>query len=264
MIDWLFTNALAALALAVIAGVLIWTFRPSPAVRHALWLIVVVKLVSPTGLVVSVPLPVDRTASDPRETRDPEAAPADPLVEEQLVTVVVSPRPGETVEAAAARTLRAQSANSKQPDADSGKESQGGASPFRQSIAGRRNPGCSPFGKLVSAAIARRVGVRRRIRRLAAIARHHSVFAVRSPRQSSRRLARGRGGGRCESPRRARAAGSRLARAEFATRLVPVAADPIVAGRTRMSADGRGPPSRARASSSHTCAVATIGSAGWK
>ena len=47
MIDWLVTNALAALVLAAIAGVLIWTFRPAPAVRHALWLVVVLKLVSP-------------------------------------------------------------------------------------------------------------------------------------------------------------------------------------------------------------------------
>ncbi len=67
MIDWLFTNALAALALALIAGILIWTFRPAPAVRHALWLIVLLKLVSPTGLVVSVPLPVEQPNPAPRD-----------------------------------------------------------------------------------------------------------------------------------------------------------------------------------------------------
>ena len=69
MIDWLLTNALAALALAAIAVVLIWTFRPAPAVRHALWLVVLLKLVSPTGLVVEVPLPVE--GSDSRTRRSP-------------------------------------------------------------------------------------------------------------------------------------------------------------------------------------------------
>ena len=64
MIDWLFTTALAALALALVVAVFVWTFRPSPAVRHALWLIVVLKLISPTGLVVSVPLPVDRPVAN--------------------------------------------------------------------------------------------------------------------------------------------------------------------------------------------------------
>jgi beta-lactamase regulating signal transducer with metallopeptidase domain len=106
VIDWLFTNALAALALAAIAGVLIWTFRPSPAVRHALWLIVVIKLVSPTGLVVSVPLPVEQPKPASTEIVDPP----DPLVSEEIITIVVTPRPGETLEHAAAMTLREQSA----------------------------------------------------------------------------------------------------------------------------------------------------------
>jgi len=109
MIDWLFTTALAALALAIVAGVLIWTFRPSPAVRHALWLVVVLKLVSPTGLVISVPLPVDppKAVSANEEVVQAAQPPfEDPLIHEELITVMVTPRRGQSVEEAAAAALR--------------------------------------------------------------------------------------------------------------------------------------------------------------
>ena len=111
MIDWLFTNALAALALAAIAGVLIWTFRPSPAVRHALWLVVVLKLVSPTGLVVSLPLPVERptaAVAEPVVEAPPEST--EFIVEEELFTVIVTPRPGQSVEEAAAMAIHGETA----------------------------------------------------------------------------------------------------------------------------------------------------------
>jgi beta-lactamase regulating signal transducer with metallopeptidase domain len=105
MIDFLFTNALAGLALAAIAGILIWTFRPAPAVRHALWLIVLLKLVSPTGLVVEVPLPVD-TPTDPAIAKVHPVIAEEYVVEEEIFTVVVETRPGQSIEEAAALAMR--------------------------------------------------------------------------------------------------------------------------------------------------------------
>lgn len=104
MIDWLVTNALGALALAAIAGVLIWTFRPAPAVRHALWLVVLLKLVLPTGPTVSLPV----EGPPPVEPRmvTAEVAPEDPLVAYEEFTVVVKPKPGQTADEAAALALR--------------------------------------------------------------------------------------------------------------------------------------------------------------
>ncbi|MBO0699455.1 MAG: hypothetical protein J2P46_13755, partial [Zavarzinella sp.] len=108
MIDWLFTNALAALALAAIAGTLIWTFRPSPAVRHALWLVVVLKLVSPTGLVISVPLPVERPVPVEKDLVTSNSAVDEPVVVEVMeFKVPVDPEPGQTPEEAAAVVLKA-------------------------------------------------------------------------------------------------------------------------------------------------------------
>ena len=94
MIDWLYSNALGAAVLAVIAGVLIWTFRPGPAVRHALWLVVLVKLVSPTGLWVSVPLPIERPAVEeavttcPPSPSPPSDDPAEAVAEVRRVAIV--------------------------------------------------------------------------------------------------------------------------------------------------------------------------------
>lgn len=106
MIDFLFTNALAGLALAAIAGVLIWTFRPAPAVRHALWLIVLLKLVSPTGLVVEVPLPVEQSAEQVVAAAKTEPVVEEYVVEQEIFTVIVELRPGQSVEEAAALALR--------------------------------------------------------------------------------------------------------------------------------------------------------------
>jgi len=105
MIDWLFTNALAAMALAMIATLVIWAFRPAPAVRHALWLVVVLKLVSPTGLMLSVPLPVEAPEAAVAQTRHRALEPADFLVQEELFTVIVRPRPGQSTEEAALAAL---------------------------------------------------------------------------------------------------------------------------------------------------------------
>lgn len=105
MIDWLVTNALAALVLAAIAGVFIWTFRPAPAVRHALWLVVVLKLVAPGGPTVTLPV---REAPPPR-TRVVEVAAEieDPLVEEELFTVVVDQANGQSTEEATGLAMAA-------------------------------------------------------------------------------------------------------------------------------------------------------------
>jgi|GEM_PF-1857029 len=114
MIDWLFTNALAALGLAIIAIILIWTFRPAPAVRHALWLVVVLKLVSPTGLVVEVPLPVENPATTLVEAKaekaESSAAPMEDVVEVEVITLEVHPKPGESAEEAALAQFRRESA----------------------------------------------------------------------------------------------------------------------------------------------------------
>ena len=57
MSTWLVSNAVAAAVLAVVVTVWIRLVRPNPAVRHALWLLVLVKLLSPAGFVWEVPLP---------------------------------------------------------------------------------------------------------------------------------------------------------------------------------------------------------------
>jgi beta-lactamase regulating signal transducer with metallopeptidase domain len=58
MLPTLLGNTAAAAALALVVLLVCRLFRPGPAVRHALWLVVVVKLLSPAGLFWSVPLPV--------------------------------------------------------------------------------------------------------------------------------------------------------------------------------------------------------------
>ena len=94
MIDWLVTNALAALVLAAIAGVLIWTFRPAPAVRHALWLVVVLKLVAPGGPTISLPV----HEAPPPEPRAFAVATEleDPLVSEEIFAVAIDGPPGQS------------------------------------------------------------------------------------------------------------------------------------------------------------------------
>jgi beta-lactamase regulating signal transducer with metallopeptidase domain len=88
MLWWLAQNALVAVVLAVVVGVLCRTCRFRPAVRHALWLIVLVKLIAPPLLPWSWPAeesPVDSCA-------DTELAPA---VEEPRVWQLASAQPSE-------------------------------------------------------------------------------------------------------------------------------------------------------------------------
>ena len=58
MIAWLLTNTLTAALLAGLVYAVIRVGKPAPGVRHALWLIVLLKLVSPVEFLWSVPLAV--------------------------------------------------------------------------------------------------------------------------------------------------------------------------------------------------------------
>jgi len=58
MIAWLLTNALTAAVLAGVVYAVIRVGKPAPGVRHALWLIVMLKLVSPVEFLWSVPVAV--------------------------------------------------------------------------------------------------------------------------------------------------------------------------------------------------------------
>src|SRR6516225_3174846 len=58
MVAMLLSNTLTAAALAGIVLLVCRCGRVSPAARHALWLVVIVKLVSPLGFVWSLPLPL--------------------------------------------------------------------------------------------------------------------------------------------------------------------------------------------------------------
>jgi beta-lactamase regulating signal transducer with metallopeptidase domain len=106
VIDWLVTNALIALALAALAGLFIWTFRPAPAVRHALWLVVVLKLIAPGGPTVALPI------APPAATVQAKPAAATPspevVVEEERFEVWVENKPGQDPEEAVGMALRQQ------------------------------------------------------------------------------------------------------------------------------------------------------------
>jgi beta-lactamase regulating signal transducer with metallopeptidase domain len=101
MIEVLLWNTLVAAALAAVVLVLCRFFQPSPATRHALWLVVVVKLLSPVGLLWSVPLPfeqprllsgaVSRTAVPTANTREAELPTLGPPNEQPLYLVSFTP-----------------------------------------------------------------------------------------------------------------------------------------------------------------------------
>lgn len=74
MIAWLLTNAAGAVALALLTLLVIRLFRPGAAIRHALWLVVLLKLVSPGGWLIAVPLPVTTSLHE-----TPEETPTEPL-----------------------------------------------------------------------------------------------------------------------------------------------------------------------------------------
>lgn len=60
MLEILLGNALVAAGLALVVLLVGRFFKPSPAARHALWLVVMVKLLSPVGFVISLPLPFEQ------------------------------------------------------------------------------------------------------------------------------------------------------------------------------------------------------------
>ena len=104
MIPWLLSNALTAAALALLAGLIIWAARPGPAVRHALWLVVLFKLVSPGGFVWSVPLPFDApqvaVSSSPKPDPVTPYVPIDRspvIVDEEIFTVLLDEQTGRPV-----------------------------------------------------------------------------------------------------------------------------------------------------------------------
>jgi beta-lactamase regulating signal transducer with metallopeptidase domain len=101
MLEMMLGNSLAAAALAAIVVILCRTLRPSPAARHALWLVVVVKLVSPIGLMWSFPLPFE----SPRLWEEPNGAilsetsrltMPQAIVEEQLFVTALLVDPSES------------------------------------------------------------------------------------------------------------------------------------------------------------------------
>ena len=92
MIAWLLTNTLTAALLAGLVYAVIRVGKPAPGVRHALWLIVLLKLVSPVEFLWSVPVivrsaPVADEVSFPVEPMSP--MPAYGLVSEELIEVPV-------------------------------------------------------------------------------------------------------------------------------------------------------------------------------
>lgn len=90
MIAWLLTNTLTAACLAGLVYLVIRFGKPAPAVRHALWLIVLLKLVSPVEFFWSIPLPVQspETSEDVPVVCLPESpAPVYGLISEEVFEV---------------------------------------------------------------------------------------------------------------------------------------------------------------------------------
>jgi beta-lactamase regulating signal transducer with metallopeptidase domain len=112
VLEVLLGNAVTAAAFAAVVLVLCRLLRPSPAARHALWLVVVVKLLCPVGLLWSVPLPLEEPrllggqtnrgpnvpglANSPAETAYPEALPV------YVATLTTDPGEGPPAVAGAA------------------------------------------------------------------------------------------------------------------------------------------------------------------
>lgn len=101
MIDWLLSTGLTSLALAVLVAMFIWFGRPNPAVRHALWLVVMLKLVIPSGLFVQVPLPF-KPPAPVAETLPSTVSTetwSDEVIEVEHFVVPVSELPDSTINA---------------------------------------------------------------------------------------------------------------------------------------------------------------------
>lgn len=103
MIGWLIQNAVLAAVLAAAVALVVRLARPGPAARHALWLVVLLRLVLPPGpawpwhlpvrsevpQTVAAPLPTESPTEDVMFAwveRDPDHAAADPAPAVELVT----------------------------------------------------------------------------------------------------------------------------------------------------------------------------------
>ncbi len=92
MIAWLLTNTLTAALLAGLVYAVIRVGKPAPGVRHALWLIVLLKLVSPVEFLWSVPLavrPAPMAEESPVSIEPLPPMPAYGLVSEEFIEVPV-------------------------------------------------------------------------------------------------------------------------------------------------------------------------------
>jgi beta-lactamase regulating signal transducer with metallopeptidase domain len=91
MIPWLLNNALSATFLAALAMLFIALFRPSPAIKHLLWLIVLLKLVVPTGLIWTVSLPFEELWAPPTPVIETQLAVEEgSMIDEELFVVEMS------------------------------------------------------------------------------------------------------------------------------------------------------------------------------
>src|SRR5688572_7375269 len=99
MLAWMLHNTLWAAALAVLVLGLARLTRPGPAALHALWLVVLLKLIAPPGLEWPLPVPESTsraavmpagvpfaTPPAPAELARPEPA-GEPVLEELFVVV---------------------------------------------------------------------------------------------------------------------------------------------------------------------------------
>jgi beta-lactamase regulating signal transducer with metallopeptidase domain len=84
MLSCLLSNALFAALLAVVVWAIGRWLRPAPATLHALWLVVVLKLLSPFGLIYPLTLPINMGTSQPATVVPTPPAPTEVEVEETL------------------------------------------------------------------------------------------------------------------------------------------------------------------------------------
>ena len=105
MITWLLTNTLTAALFAGLVWLVIRVSKPAPGIRHALWLIVLLKLISPVEFLWSVPVAV-RPAPKSESTiltAEPTAKPDGPvygLINEELFVVTMGEKLATTPEVA--------------------------------------------------------------------------------------------------------------------------------------------------------------------
>src|SRR6185295_10416609 len=96
MLWWCVQNTLIAGALAGLVWLVCRGLRPSPAIRHALWLVVLIKLITPPLLVFTLPLPDPwkaYLAAQPAQGIERDSDGSASVYEDSLVPLT----PGDTV-----------------------------------------------------------------------------------------------------------------------------------------------------------------------